>query len=346
MHTGVISFCDRISFNIKSSDVKDQFLSEIEGKFKTRILQKHSFRLDAQNVAHLSQSNHWMSLRSNGNPYYLFFTKYEDVNQIIFIDKKVHPGYEKPRMILGKGCFPDALFKGTLLDGEMVKTLDKSWVFLINDMIAYEGVHLSNHAFHARLQLIYDFLVAYDPDPYFDVCKYQVKRYVPCAQKQFEALLELSSALPYTNRGMYFWPNSLRYKPKLYNFDDSLVKSVIRKVKDVTEFKTRDELSVPSSAPAQAPAQAPRMCTEGQRILWLRKTENPDVYDIFENENATAKIGIANVSKLSTSKQLRAVFKDQTIAITLAWVCEYNEGFKKWTPLYLHHSKCDHHTKF
>ena len=49
MQTGVISFCDRICFNIKSLNVKDDILDYIENKYKIRILEKHWHHLDEKN---------------------------------------------------------------------------------------------------------------------------------------------------------------------------------------------------------------------------------------------------------------------------------------------------------
>ena len=43
MHTGFISFCDRINFNIKSSDTKTEILTHLK-KFNVQILEKHWYK--------------------------------------------------------------------------------------------------------------------------------------------------------------------------------------------------------------------------------------------------------------------------------------------------------------
>lgn len=363
MHTGIISFCDRIGFNIKSSDVKDAILNELESKYNLRILQKHWYRLDAASVSHLDRSPHYACLRSNGNPYFMFFTRYEDTNIIYFVDKKVQPGYEKPRIILGKGRFADHIFDGTILDGEMVKDFNGGWMFLINDMLALAGRTLYNQILPNRIQMVYAmFDKSFIPDDMFDVCLFQVKKYFPCAPSELDDLLAFSQALPYTNRGLYFWPQSLKYKPKLYNFNDALIKSVIRKVKDNPEFKEIKEMKKlddlvlitpasphPNSIPAHMlppppsplpppppfppsmPARSLPPTSDSEKILQLRKTENPDVYDIFDG--SSKNLGIAHVATLKTSKMLRAVFKDMTVAVSTAFVCKYKNECGKWEPL-------------
>jgi len=39
---------------------------------------------------------------------------------------------------------------------------------------------------------------------------------------------------------------------------------------------------------------------EHEKLLWLRKTEQPDIYDLYEQENSLQKMGIASVPFSST----------------------------------------------
>lgn len=248
MHTGVISFCDRIAYNIKSSDTKDEILKELESRFQIRILQRHWQTIDDSNVHHIYRSPHMACLRSNGNPYYMYFTRYDDVPIIYYIDKKVQPGYQKPRIILSRGFFDECVFDNTLMEGEMVKDKNGKWIFLVNDVIAYRNQYLDQMPFPKRLEMAYTtFAKHYTPDSYVDVCAFHVKQFVYATRDGLDHLLSLNEQLPYTNRGIYYWPFFLRYKPKLINFDPSLVKEVHRKVKDNPEFR---EASSPSNVPS------------------------------------------------------------------------------------------------
>lgn len=344
MHVGTISFCDRIVFNIKSSETKDVILSDLEYRYRIRILQRHWNPVDDQSVVHIARSPYLACLRSNGNPYYLVFTYHDDTPIVYYIDKKVQPGYEKPRILLSKGLFDPALYEkgGTVLEGEMVKDQRGAWIFLINDVIGWRGRFLDKMPFPDRLAYAYTLLRRhYTPNDLMDPCSFHVKRFAEPTREGITALLELSETLPYTNRGIYFWPASLAHKPKLINFDDSLIKDVVRKVKDNPEFRLAPAPE-PSSAPAPAPAPAPKpiakipcMTENGERILYLKKTENPDIYELYPSEHAPSsqKIGIAHVSALATSKMLRATFKDLTVAVSVPFRCSYNEKFGKWTPL-------------
>jgi len=343
MHTGIISFCDRIAFNIKCSDAKDWILNELEQKYHLRILQKHWFKLDEQQFKYVQTVPHWACLRSNGNPYFVYFTKYEDVNQIMYIDKKVQPGYQKPRIILTKGQFDDDIFNNTLLEGEMVKDQHQQWVFLINDVIIYKGRYLNTLQLPVRLSYAYELLEQhYHPDDWMDVCQFHVKRYFECSQDDIAEMLMFSIDMPYTNRGIYFMPHNMKYKPKLMNFNNELIKNVYRKVKDNPEFQERPQLSLPEPnisvplVPCSINTQRPKQDVayhENEKMLWLRKTEQPDIYDLYEQENSLQKIGIASVPSLQLSKMLRQIFKNLNVATSIPFKCCYEEKFQKWIPV-------------
>jgi hypothetical protein len=103
---------------------------------------------------------------------------------------KIHTGYEKPRIILGRGLFDKSLFKNTLLDGEMIKTTENKWVFIINDIIAYEGNKMDNVILPERLKIVYNILeTKYTPDEICDVCSYKVKNYYYLSKKSLNEWL-------------------------------------------------------------------------------------------------------------------------------------------------------------
>ena len=348
---GIISFSNRIALNIKSNDHKDDILSDLSTFYKIKILQRHHHNLDNTNV-NVVTTNHLMNLRSNGNRYYLYFTLYNDIETMYYIDKKIHPGYQRPRIIFGRGLFDKKLFKNTLLDGEMVKCKDDSWTFLINDIICYEGKYLNNKTLPDRLNIIYNMLdTQYTPDSTIDVCNYKVKCYFNMYKESIEELHKLSKTLNYTCRGIYIWPYDLKYKPKLYNFDETNVIDVVRKTKDITEFKTIENHNIQiindnnevnhvnntNNANIQEIVKDDIIginkdtCNENEKILFLMKTLEPDIYNIYENENVNDKsIGIVLVQTMNDSKILRTAFRDKNAMTVLKFVCTYNDKFKKW----------------
>ncbi len=132
----------------------------------------------------------------------------------------------------------------------------------------------------------------------------------------------------------------IKYKPKLYNFDDANIIEVIRKTKDITEFKTMDTINA-IDTPCNTinnniiePVILPQdnkndKVGENEKILYLMKTLEPDIYNIYESINDKS-IGIALVQTMSDSKLLRTAFRDKNAMTALKFACTYNEKFKKW----------------
>jgi hypothetical protein len=346
---GIISFSNRIALNIKSNEHKDIILNELNTLYKIKILQRHHHNLDNSNI-NIVITNHMMNLRSNGNRYYLYFTLYNDVETMYYIDKKIHPGYQRPRIIFGRGLFCKKLFKNTLLDGELVKCKDNTWTFLINDIVCYEGLYLNNKTLLQRLDIIYNMLeTQYTPDSTIDVCNYKVKCYYNMFKESIYELQLLSKNLNYTCRGIYIWPYDLKYKPKLYNFDETSVIDVVRKTKDITEFKTFDidlnntfhNDSIISNQTISSPNNENNennennKNNENSKALYLMKTIEPDIYNIYETENSNDKsIGIALVQSIKDSKLLRTAFRDKNAITFIKFACIYDDKFNKWKVLY------------
>ena len=348
---GIISFSDRVAYNIKSTEHKDVILDELSKLYGIKILQRHHHNLDENNMKCVL-SNHMMNLRSNGNRYYIYLTTYNDIEIIYYIDKKIHPGYQRPRIILGRGLFAKSLFRNTLLDGEMVKCKDNSWTFLINDIICYEGVYLNNKTLPERLKIIYHLLSEqYTPDSTIDVCNFKVKTYFKMYKETIDHMIEVSQKLNYTCRGIYIWSYNLKYKPKLYNFDESTIISVVRKTKDRTEFQTitssDDEPTITSTVCTASAATSPIVsvrpmkqdvsCNKNEKMLYLAKTNEPDIYKIYETDDILngKSIGIALVQTLAISRVLRNAFKDKNVTTCICFKCVYDAKFEKWKPLEL-----------
>ncbi len=341
MQTGIISFGDRVAWNIKCNMIKDQILNEIYDLYGIRIIQKHYFKLDDTNIHHLSKIPHMISLRTNGNRYYIYMTKFNDIDIIYFIDMKIHTGYEKPRIILARGLFAPSLFLNTLLEGEMVKTKDNKWIFIINDIIAYEGKKLDNMILLDRLKIIYNLLKdKYTPDKVCDICSYQVKSYYHLSKRSLNELIEFSKELNYTCRGIYFYSYYLKHKPKLFNFDEKVIVDVKKKVKDITEFKSlnqNQENKITSNFIITSNVQPIIMSDEIKlEELWMSKTDDADIYKLYDNFNIlTSKmIGIALVPTLKDSIRLRELFKDKNLTFTMKFKCKFNDKFKKYQPIF------------
>jgi hypothetical protein len=72
--------------------------------------------------------------------------------------------------------------------------------------------------------------------------------------------------------------------------------------------------------------------TNEEKILYIVKTNEPDIYNVYDNEDVLNKpsIGIALVQTLSDSKLLRNSFRDKNAITNIKFACVYVDKFKKW----------------
>ena len=70
-------------------------------------------------------------------------------------------------------------------------------------------------------------------------------------------------------------------------------------------------------------------------ILLITKTDDADVYNLYDNENiiTSSKIGIAFIHTLQMSKIMRLAFKEKNASFSIKYKCIYNETFNKWQPI-------------
>jgi hypothetical protein len=366
MHLGQISLCGTLAYNIKSDEDKAKILAELDA-FEVRVIKRHYETFDAsRHVSIINTSPFLVSVRTNGNPYYLYLTRTNQVNQCLLIDKKVQQGYFYPRMILTRLLFDDEMFDNTLFEGEMVRDNRGDWAFVINDMLVYRGCPQNALNLVKRVNAVGDILrhkfVADD----MDVCELQVKKYFSCGELH-KVVHEFIPSLPYSCRGLYFKPFFLKFRDILMNFDDSLIKRIVRtRYKDTSNFllmsdrqRLQESVQDKEPEPEQEPEKeeeeeeeeegthAPTLSPPDESLnksvvrrasFFVRHTSLPDVYELYESAVDVGKgpshALIANVPSLACSRTLRSTFTGRGVTDTVLMTCEYCPRFEKWTPLY------------
>lgn len=329
MHLGQISLCDSVGYNIKSDEHKKRILEELDKTYSVRVIKRHHENFaESHHPDIINRNPYLLSVRTNGNPYYLYLTRCNFVNQCVLIDKKVQQGYFYPRMILVRLWFDDHLFDNTLFEGEMVRDKHGGWTFLINDMMVYRNVPQNDINLVRRVNMVYDILAnCFEPDE-LDVCTLQVKKYFRCSEMH-HVVHEFVPRLPYSCRGIYFKPFFFKFRDVLLNFDETLIKKIVRKTfKGAGNFllmsDNRDDVVVDGPPP---PPPAPPQKTEtkvsaahhengttnndiaiekndndggfaenpqsissssSSRVFWVRHTNIPDLYELY---NSSVDVG-------------------------------------------------------
>ena len=363
MQIGYISFCDKTAFNIKSQNVKEQILKDIYDISQIKIIQKHFEILKEHHFKKLNDNPHLISLKSNGNPYLLYLTKYNFVNTCIFIDKKVQAGYFLPRMAISRFNFPDELFDNTLLEGEMIKDNNKKWIFLINDLYIYKNQSLENKNILKRLEVINNIFIDFKNDP-DDVCLFQINKYFK--YDKFNHLInDYKKSLNYTCRGIYFKPLFFKFKNILFNFDDSLIckvhkvkyqkgnefitnKNKINQLHNNTNNNTTQNQIQPHN-PSHNPSHnhtKHSYTNENGKVMshsdddklkefYIENTDLPDVYNLYkiDNNTFTELFDIAYIPNIVSSNFVRDLFINKALNTKIKIECKYVSNFNKWAPI-------------
>ncbi len=337
VHIGEISFCDKVAFNIKSDETKKYLLDHLDSKYGLKIITKHFDKFEERLMHNLNSNPHMLYVRSNGNPYFLYLTKLNFVNYCIFIDKKIQQGYFFPRMIITHFHFDDELFEDTIFDGEMIKMNGQKWTFILDDLIVHKGTYLKDQNVVKRLNILYNVLKTNYKEDSMDVCKFQVKKFFKYDEIN-KLISEYIPNLKYTCRGIYFRPLFLRFRDVLVNFDDSLIKKVERnKYKHIKNFLLMDDQkTIEKQEVAKISKSSSTASTEnlsGQNKFFVRKTNNPDVYEMFDSKGTY--IDIACIPSMKISKYMRELFVKKNIVDKIELEFEFSNKFNKWIPCLL-----------
>lgn len=351
MQTQYISFCKKNGLNIKSSSIKTKILTELQDKYDVRIIDRHHEMFNHEkHLKRLERVPHVCSLKSNGNPYFMYLTKLDFVNTIVMIDKKIQMGYSLPRMIIIRLFIKNEnLFNNTLIEGEMIHDKNDKWLFLMSDLLIHCNTSLKeNNDIFKRINTLYSLLNNDFCPRFMDLFSLQVKRYVSLEHIQW-LYTDFIKTLPYTTRGVYIKPIYCKFRDILLNFDDTLIKRNVReKFATNTHFLTsKTEIVNHNSSQLSSSHTSKNNDTifidiyekknEGSesKHFNIQKTDTPDLYNLYEIDSNTY-CGHACVDTLKTSKMLSSTFKDKSLLNKVKFVCKMtnNTNFKNvWIPI-------------
>ncbi|KAG2424914.1 hypothetical protein HXX76_014078 [Chlamydomonas incerta] len=332
--TKEISFCGGVAQNIVDAEFKEELAQLIAG-YGFGVLEKRSDRFEdprAQDL--LRRVPHLVCLRAHGNPYFMLLTRYQDKNVCIFVDKKVQTGYTQPRMITAPFCFASDLFTGTLLDGEMVRDDNGDWVFLLNDLCAYQGESAYDWKLFQRLDAISDVLEKKYRPILVQPCAVQVKRY--CKVTQVAGLLDgLAQQLPYRARGITFKPIYWRFKETYMELPGPGDPGATKGGGDGSGTAPQEEGQTKKQPPA-TPQKLANRAAQGPPAVTVvvhagvSRDNYPDGYRVHARGGGAPPVGALYVRSLAESLRLYDAFKALPPAKQLVFQVKLNAAFGKY----------------
>lgn len=308
-----ISFCNKNALNLVNKEAK-QFVMDKLKTYGIDLKHKYANIINKRTLRFLSLQPHLVSVKTNGSNYFLLFTRINEINTCLFIDRKVKQGYTFPRIISVKYCFDNSIFNDTLVDGELIKDNDDNWMFLIGDLILFEGNNMSNTDIVNKYNTLYEILTnSYNETNEVDICPIRIKKLF--SYKDYGILLtQFIPSLSYKVRGLYFNTLNPKHSNHLFLYSDN--------IKDKKTLSVRERSAGTNNTPN------PKQDIKSDQFE-IRKADDDSLYEVFKNGESN---GIAHISKLSINKKIINYFRNNGDT-PLFMSCKYNEKFSKWEPI-------------
>ena len=319
---------------------------KVEGKY-------YSF-LNKKNLNSLKNYKFFVLLKSFGKNYVLFLTNIDDKNYCIFINKKNNV------MNIVNINFENELFKGTLLDGEIVKNNENKYIFLVNDLPYYKGNSLITKNFDERNKILEKILIDdYKLDNELYISK---KKYFKF--KEINDLVDnYSKVLSYRCSGLLFKNNTNFGDNYLFSFpecrsDSKILKNGVTIDNQKVIIKEEHKIISPKQNFKKELNEDDELFGELENVnnndediknkktcnFMINPTSLPDIYELYcySSNNNIEKYAYASVPNIDTSNYIKTIVNfdniDENVLTKIkrnnaTFVeCNYHKGFKKWIP--------------
>ena len=329
--------------NIIKKNIKDIGTFHLTGKY-------YNF-LNKSNIGNIISNEYLFTVNTYGKKHVLFLTKINGKNYSIFINKK------NEIMILSQFKFDKSLFEGTLFDGELVRSGDGKWHYLINDLAYYQGINVITKSFKERkeiLENIYENM--FENDEKISICNVELKEYFE--YKYLQSVCEdYIPSKGYKCSGVLFKNMSNFSDNYLYIFlecrSDNKIKNNNQKKKitiNPANKKTKNIFDENSKTNGSSKKIVDNV-TRDYSVFMLKNTNSPDIYELYckGSNNQFEKHSYAGVPNMRKSIYLRKMLKNKTVneedsdyssesdlsddeCIEINMRCNYHKRFKKWIP--------------
>ena len=368
-----ISFCDKQCDNVNDNKSKSEIIKNIDSKHKIQVITRDYSILNPNIFRNVSYHQHILSTYTNGNPYMLYLTKIDGVNQSIFIDKKLKDGYTYPKIHCVKYRFADELFeKETIFTGELVRDLDRRWFFLIDNILIYKGMSTSEKNILSKFELIHNIMnQEYKADKYLEICPLQIKKLF--LYKDIKTLVnDFIPNLSYKCKGLIFY--TLNTKNSNYAYllprdcqieikSSSDIEEIIsEKYPDLLNRKNISAGSLSANANVNVNANEfinPKqvmndiintnqnisensvitnnipIIEQNNAVFKILKTDIPDIYNLYclDENNNLIKNSIALIPNIKISHLLYNAFLINPNNFDMNIECKFSKIFEKWIPI-------------
>ena len=251
-----------------------------------------------------NKENFYVIPHFQGYNFYLIFTRFNDFNTCVLVDKK-NIKYKKEQINfrdinmyqMNVKCNP-SIFKNTLIEGRIIRKNEDN-IFLIHDCYMLENEKLLTERMQSKLESLDKYITDkfYDHNMKLNVIKlYTID--------QINTVAEKMKTTEYIINGFIFLPSR------------SGMNYIYVNNHEVEELKN----------------ELPKTDVKHDKDTFIiKKTLMKEVFDVIDIETEK-RLGICYISTIAQSHNMRQLFKDK---IYHKMKCRFNEKFKKYEPLEL-----------
>jgi hypothetical protein len=320
-----IRFGDKPAHQITDKSFKMDIQTLIRDKLKSDpaagIFPRFKY-LNERYIGSLKTNQYLISVNTFGVKFYLLLTTYLNNNYNIFINRKTE------EMILVQLTFPEELYKAnTIIEGEVVRNNLKEWLFLISDIILYQGndirpIFTLDKRISIIKNILKDFVYNMETNPFkLEMKEYFGLEYIENLYKNYIGTLQ------YRVSGFYFNCVNNYKESMMYIFPEN---------RDDMEKKDVEKRSDSVKAPTHAHTHTRTLDKTNTQTLYAKNTKLPDIYELYIGPDTShPRVGYACVPDMKTSQNMADRFNaikgsnQEYVKVE----CQYSEKFNKWWPI-------------
>lgn len=318
--------------SIKSNIIDFIFNSVDLSKFRYSMLN------NLQKLNYLQKKPHYVAPNFKGFNYLIVFTLINNNKYCVAIEKKslsYHKNQINPskvvmyRVLINSN---NSIFKGSIFDCKLISKLEKrndkknlKFYMLIKDCFYLMGNQILDMEMKQKMKHLNNIL---DNNLGPNCCKNFIFKVNKLWEynKLPELIYKIIPESTLRCQGLMFYPH---YSGVFTVYLENKNKKI-----DITNTNNENveskSLDLITNYTEMLKSRTYSYEKEGKtKKLWLKKTNIPDVFYIYEDLN-DKKIGIAHIPNLKISHLCQEIFKEFN---TAQFLCRYNKNFNKWIPV-------------
>lgn len=310
----------------------------------------------SSDLAYLQKYKHLISVNPPGKKYLLYIKSLNNKNNCIIINRFREQKLNYEHQVLKLNMeFNEELYKGTLIDGHVVKKKNDEWYFVAEDIYIYQGNNIMNNSFYERFDLIKN--IFKDEDTFEEIQNDYLSLYKNKSDNtlyfELKLYVEYKHGLDLITRYYkYFNYNDNNEKFKNHSdeeYNGDRLKGIIFTNVDMNATKIYyilpidDENNYGQNNYVQNSnfennnenSVHQKNYKENNDIYFkIKNTDKTDVYKLFCKSNGLIiEHGNALIPTLNLSQKLILFFKNIGTEDNIIVKCEFNNEKGQWVPI-------------